>query len=449
VNILYLHAHDAGRYLQPYGAAVNTPNLQRLAEHSVVFRQAHSAAPTCSPSRAALLTGRSPHATGMLGLAHRGFSLHQPEQHLAAFLGDHGWHTALAGIQHLHCGDGQQRPYQRELKPDKPTDANGAVDWKKHDSSVADRASKFLRASDAASSADTPFFLDCGFWYPHRPFPELEHDDTAPDFVTPPAGSVDSADTREDTARFLAAVKHMDACVGRVLNALETCDCRDDTLVLFTVDHGIAFPGHKCQLTDRGTGVALMLRLPRRFHPEAVSGTRDKLVSHLDVFPTICDLASLTPPDWLEGVSLKPLLTDPTEAKSEAAEVRSEVFSEVTWHAAYEPKRSIRTRSHRLILRFEPLQPIPANIDDSPAKTALLDAGWLGGNPPAVELYDLRLDPEESHDRADDPELAEVRADLERRLLKWMQETGDPLLDGTPQPPAGAVVDPPEQISPS
>jgi hypothetical protein len=78
-----------------------------------------------------------------------------------------------------------------------------------------------------------------------------------------------------------------------------------------------------------------------------------------------------------------------------------------------------------------------------------LDAGWLDIKPSAVELYDLRLDPEETDNRADDPELADVRADLERRLLKWMQRTDDPLLDGTPEPPVGAIVDPTEQISPS
>jgi arylsulfatase A-like enzyme len=74
-NILYIHSHDTGRYVQPYGHAIPTPNLQRLAEQGVLFRQAYSAAPTCSPSRAGLLTGQCAHSSGMLGLAHRGFSL--------------------------------------------------------------------------------------------------------------------------------------------------------------------------------------------------------------------------------------------------------------------------------------------------------------------------------------------------------------------------------------
>jgi len=74
-NILYLHSHDTGRTIQPYGHAVATPHLQRLADQGVLFRRAFCAAPTCSPSRAALLTGQCPHSSGMLGLAHRGFRL--------------------------------------------------------------------------------------------------------------------------------------------------------------------------------------------------------------------------------------------------------------------------------------------------------------------------------------------------------------------------------------
>lgn len=81
-NIVYVHTHDTGRWVSPYGHAVPTPHIQALAEDGVVFRQAFSAAPTCSPSRAALLTGQAPHSASMPGLAHRGFALHDERQHL-------------------------------------------------------------------------------------------------------------------------------------------------------------------------------------------------------------------------------------------------------------------------------------------------------------------------------------------------------------------------------
>ncbi|MBT7166430.1 MAG: sulfatase-like hydrolase/transferase, partial [Victivallales bacterium] len=95
-NILYIHSHDTGRYIQPYGHAVATPNLQRLAEQGVLFRQAFTINPTCSPSRACLLSGECAHSNGMLGLAHRGFSMNY-EHHIVNTLKAQGYTTALAG----------------------------------------------------------------------------------------------------------------------------------------------------------------------------------------------------------------------------------------------------------------------------------------------------------------------------------------------------------------
>src|SRR5690606_25386251 len=100
-NIVYFHSHDTGRYIRPYGHALDTPNYQRLAEEGLLFRQAYPSAPTCSPSRAGLLTGQTPHAAGMLGLAHRGFRLNDPTRHLATTLRDAGYSTTLAGVQHV------------------------------------------------------------------------------------------------------------------------------------------------------------------------------------------------------------------------------------------------------------------------------------------------------------------------------------------------------------
>jgi len=100
MNILYIHTHDMGRYNQIYGHATRTPNFFSAAKDSSVFRNAHCAGPTCSPSRAALLTGQSPHAAGILGLAHRGFEIARPEEHLSHFLKNNGYETFLFGAHH-------------------------------------------------------------------------------------------------------------------------------------------------------------------------------------------------------------------------------------------------------------------------------------------------------------------------------------------------------------
>src|SRR5918996_1661478 len=100
-NILYIHSHDTGRYVQPYGYQVPTPNIQLLADQGVLFRQAFSVAPTCSGSRASLLTGQYCHNNGMLGLAHRGWTLNDYGKHWVHTLREAGYRSVLIGEQHI------------------------------------------------------------------------------------------------------------------------------------------------------------------------------------------------------------------------------------------------------------------------------------------------------------------------------------------------------------
>jgi N-sulfoglucosamine sulfohydrolase len=90
-NIIYLHSHDTGRYVQPYGHQIPTPNIQRLADQGLLFRRAFCAAPSCSGSRACLLTGQWAHVNGMTGLAHRGWKLDDYGRHLVHPLREAGY----------------------------------------------------------------------------------------------------------------------------------------------------------------------------------------------------------------------------------------------------------------------------------------------------------------------------------------------------------------------
>jgi arylsulfatase A-like enzyme len=166
------------------------------------------------------------------------------------------------------------------------------------------------------------------------------------------------------------------------MNALDEHDLAEDTLVILTTDHGLAFPGAKATLTDRGIGVLLILRGPGGFHGGRVS---DALVSQVDLFPTICALAGIPMPDWVRGRSLLPLV------RRQADEVNDAVFAEVTFHAAYEPQRAVRTRRYKYIRRFDNghAGPVLANIDDSPSKDLLVAHGLAERPVPAEELYDL------------------------------------------------------------
>ena len=406
--------------MQPYGAAVQTPRIQALAEDGVTFRQAFCAASTCSASRACLLTGQYAHSNGMLGLAHRGWSLNDYQHHIVHTLHEAGYRSTLVGEQHI-----SKRPdiigYDEVVK----LATTRATD-------VAPVTIDMLRETDGQ-----PFFMSVGFFETHREFfapPPGEEN-----HVQPPPGLPDTPETRRDMAAFNASARSLDAGIGEVLDALDELGLSENTLVICTTDHGMPFPGAKTTLTDRGLGVFLILRGPGGFRGGRVS---DALVSHVDLFPTICDLLEIPRPEWLQGVSLLPLARG-------AEAVRDEVFAESTYHAAYEPQRAIRTARWKYIRRFgSRATPVPVNIDDSPSKDVLMRHGWPERPVDPEQLYDLVFDPAEARNAVADPELAPVVADLGSRREAWMRDTGDPLVDGPVAPPPGAEYNEQDQTSP-
>ena len=220
-------------------------------------------------------------------------------------------------------------------------------------------------------------------------------------------------------ASFKASARSLDQGVGIVLNALKENGLVSNTLVIMTTDHGLAFPDAKATTYDRGIGVMLLMRGPGGFERGRVF---DSMVSHLDLFPTIGEVAGIDPPEWLEGVSLLPLV------RGELDELHSEIFAELTYHAAYEPQRAVRTARYKYARRFDERHPgrVLANVDDSPTKDVLLCSGWAEVDPPRESLYDLWLDPGEGTNRIDDPALAGVLSDLKAKLHDWMVRTDDP-----------------------
>ena len=175
----------------------------------------------------------------------------------------------------------------------------------------------------------------------------------------------------------------------------------------------------------------------------AASTTRS--VTQLDLYPTICDVVGLEHPSWLEGKSLLPLVS------GDVTQIHDEIFAEVTYHAAYEPQRAVRTTRYKYMRRYDDQHPgkVLANLDDSLTKDILLEAGWGDVDPPREALFDLWLDPSEGTNRIDDPTLSEVVEDLQRRLQDWMVQTGDPLLNGPVPPAEGTVVNTVDQVSAS
>lgn len=229
-------------------------------------------------------------------------------------------------------------------------------------------------------------------------------------------------------ASFKEGARRLDLRIGHVLHALDLSGQTEDTLVIVTTDHGIAWPGMKCNLSDHGIGVMLMMRGPGGF-----SGGRviDAMVTHLDVFPTVCELLQVNPPPWLQGKSLLSLM------RGEVATIHDEIFAEQGWHEQPEPQRAVRTTRHKYIRRLDPVGPKSANCDEGPTKRLLQRAGYFDRPLGEELLFDLQIDPLEACNRVNDPALSGVLTEFRATLDGWMRRTEDPFLSGRAVSPPG------------
>ncbi len=419
-NIVYLHPADIGRHVEPYGYAVRTPNMQRIAERGVTFRNAFCTSPSCSPSRAALLTGQYPVQNGMIALTHQGCLLNDYRKHMVHTLKAAGYTTLLAGHQHIHPRLSQFDAAGREITPGQAIGFD--LDWDKDDNHGDLRVREFLR-----SKQRTPWFIDCGFMQTHRPFPDPTADER-PEGCRPLPWLPDTPETRYEMAMFLRAVNAVDVKVGYVLEALRESGQLDNTIILLTTDHGVPFPEAKAFVNDPGLGVMLILA----GGPFRGGKVVDGLVSQLDVFPTLCNVLGVERPGWLEGESLLPLVD------GRAQEIHEEIFGEVNFHGGYRPSRTIRTRQWRYVRNYyERTDDVGGGArPDNAASKLLLASGWHnGGRMEPEELYDMVLDPMERRNLAGCPELQDMKDELAARLCAWMERLGDPLLSGKIDPP--------------
>lgn len=356
-----------------------------------------------------MFTGRYPHANGVMGLVHSyfGWDLRPGEKHLAAMLRDAGYATALAGHQH-------------------ETRHPESTGWDDIDAVEEEEATDAaIRRLGQLARTGRPFYLQIGYQRPHRHFADSGYRSAADAQrgVTVPSYLVDEPSAREDLAGFQGDIRSLDTNVARVLREIDALGLRDNTWVIFTTDHGIPYPRAKCSVYEAGIETALIMRWPAGF---AGSRTCDAMVSNVDYVPTIREVLGLAPAANLHGQSFAGLL------RGEATfQGRSEIFAEMTYHQYYDPRRCIRTATHKLVLNFssapffmDPSQQWrPKCVTHHPA-----DPARAFHDP--CELYDLRSDPLERMNLAGNPALAGLQDDLAQRLRDWMTSTDDPLLEG-------------------
>ena len=397
---------DCGPYGHPH---VKTPNLDRLARDGMRFDRAFLTTSSCSPSRASILTGRYPHATGAP-------ELHMPlpanQTLLTRPLREAGYYTAAAGKWHL----GPKSTKQLDLV----IEGGGP--------SGSDQWLKVLRERPR----DKPFFLWLAAIDPHRPYKRgpgtAERRHTAADVVVPPY-LPDVPEVREDLALYYDEIARLDDHVGQVLAELDAQGRTADTVVLFMADNGRPFPRCKTTLYDSGIRTPLIVRYPGHVKPGSVTTS---LVSAVDLAPTVVALAGARAPDTFQGQSFVDVLTNP------AASAREFAFAEHNWHDYRAFERGVRSARYTYIRNWLPelTQSPPADAVNSPtfaAMRALRDRGNLTEAQAACfaaprateELYDIEADPHAIRNLASDAEHAKALAQMREALNQWSSETKD------------------------
>jgi arylsulfatase A-like enzyme len=421
INILFILTDQQSiRAMGAYGnVLVHTPNMDAIAEQGVRFTESYCPAPVCGPSRSSLVTGRMPHE---VNVHVNDVPLKAGVPTIGEIFRGAGYETAWAGKWHapVPYPTDQSIPGFENLPAGTWLGSNG-------DTQVADQAIEFLRRKH-----DAPFFLGVSFHNPHdichvvpicRYLPDLPHDWLDRSDLPPlPDNHRRSSDEVEfiDRARkrpyygeenihtktwsethwrsylhaYYRLIEEVDVQVGRVTDALRVAGLEENTLVVFTSDHGEQMAAHelvvKLTLYEESAAVPLVLKRPGMIPP---GQTCDHLASGIDLLPTFCDYAGITPPD-MTGVSLRPAIENPSSAPR-----REFVVMELDTNEPDMTARMLRTPRYKYMA-----------------------FGW---GRPAEMLFDLDLDPGETQNLAQRAAHADELARHHELLRRWLQQTGD------------------------
>ncbi|MFT5467955.1 MAG: N-sulfoglucosamine sulfohydrolase [Verrucomicrobiales bacterium] len=473
-NIIFFITDDESPTLGCYGDKVAvTPNIDALAADGTLFLNAYATTASCSASRSVVMSGLHNHANGQYGHQHsfHKFSswLNVVSFSMPRVLANEGYRTAHIGKYHVAPKEVFQ--FQNYMK----ASGRNAVE-------MADTCREFISAD-----SDQPFLLYFGTSDPHRGGgkddtyegkhkPDLfgnkpnkgAHAGVEEVFYDPatlpiPHFLPDTPECRSELAHYYQSCSRIDQGVGRLVEILKEAGLYDKTLIVFTSDHGMAFPGGKTTVYEGGLKVPFVVRNPY----EENRGVRsDALISHIDITPSLLDFAGgldsekNRPKEWVDpnqfwkdkpyamnenrgpskglkafhGKSWISILGKPDAAHWET------IFASHTFHEIqmYYPMRVVRDADYKLIWNIAHGLPYPFASDLWAAST--WQAQWDKGkdanygtgtvdsyvNRPAFELYDIRKDPTESNNLAENPEFTEVLKRYKETLKSYQKQMGDP-----------------------
>ncbi len=392
---------------------VTTPNIDRLAAEGMTFEKTFANTPVCCPARANLLTGKYAHRNGMVA---NDLRLRETETTLAELLKQAGYRTGFIGKWHLDGGPREpgyvppgprrqgfdfwaahecsHRHFDNHYFRDDPT----PIEFGKYEAEGwGDIAVEFLR--DQAGQPQ-PFFLMLQMGPPHDPYkapPRYEAMYDAATLTMRPnwiAGT--NMGGRQDVASYYAQITAVDDQVGRVLRTLKELNLDEDTIVVFTSDHGDMLGSQGLRLKrkpwEESIRVPGIVRYPRRIKGGQQS---EAILTHVDFAPTLLSLAGLKPTTAMQGTDLSGLLLGRAQTAPDSAYLQ--IFGPYDGDETTAGWRGVRTERY-----------VYARHRAAP---------WV--------LYDLLKDPYEQHNLAADPSSGALRAEMEQKLAAWMKRTGD------------------------
>ncbi|MFW6309253.1 MAG: sulfatase [bacterium] len=413
-NVVVMISHDTGRFVSPYGYdTVDTPNFEKLAEESTMFNNAYSTTPLCAPARSALVTGLYHHQNGMMGLPSDklgDWDLETKDRHLAAVFKEHGYRTVLCGFEHETI-DLFSVGFEEGIHGIGHANNGGRTII----GSGKDIDNWFAKNPEAGTKQ--PFYMQIGCKETHRKWNQGAYDKKG---VWKAPYLIDDPEVDKEMADFQGAVNDLDQGLGEIMEAFEKRGIIENTIFVITTDHGIDFPRAKGTLFDPGVEVLLFMRYDAGGWSKGKK--IDELVSHVDIYPTILEACEIEIPEDIAGNSFFSLLN-----KNNQNQIRDTVYLEKTYHDNYDPMRGLRTDRYKYVLNFDAQTLYDVRIATAPRYN------WFKfpfKKSSREELYDLKNDPVEAKNLAEEPEYEEVCAKFKRQLAKWMKKTDDPLLEG-------------------
>lgn len=427
---------------------VQTPAFDRIAREGLRFTHAFCDAPTCGPSRSAILTGQHIWRLEQAGNIHS--TLPAKFATYTELMAEAGYKVGYTGKGwspgRLEPGGRKMNPAgqefnQRKLKP--PFKAIRNTDY----------AANFQNFLEQLPD-DQPFCFWLGTSEPHRGFELGSGTKTGKDAakaIVPPIFP-DNDVVRNDILDYLVEIEHFDSMVARAITAIEARGELDNTIVVITSDHGMPFPRAKASLYDAGTRVPLAIRWPQGI--QRPGRTLSDFVSLSDLAPTFLEAADLEPPTTMTAHSLLQMFQDESPINRRAAFIAMERHDGCRKGGKGYPCRAIRTKDYLYIHNFEPTRwpsgspdanvcarSIPyGEIDSSPTKTYMMEhrnehgvahlAELAFGMRPAEELYDLRSDPHQLINLAGSTAFAKQQALLRGKLFDHLKQTHDPRVVG-------------------